>query len=205
MSSFDEHDASEAAMPLSRRAMGARPAEQADQSYLLDLNPAQREAVETLDGPVLMLAGAGTGKTKALMARVAHLLTEGRANARQILAVTFTNKAAKEMKDRLQRTPFKLQPWLDQYPLPWMGTFHAISVKILRRHAELAGLKSNFTILDTDDQLRLLRQVISAADIDEKRWPARMLAGLIDGWNTRALTPARVPSADAGACHPRGP
>ena len=204
MSSFDEHEPSEAAVPLSRRAMAARPAEQADQSYLLDLNPAQREAVETLDGPVLMLAGAGTGKTKALMARVAHLLTEGRANARQILAVTFTNKAAKEMKDRLQRTPFKLQPWLDQYPLPWMGTFHAISVKILRRHAELAGLKSNFTILDTDDQLRLLKQLILAADIDEKRWPARMLAGLIDGWKNRALTPARVPSAEAGAYNNRG-
>ncbi len=204
MSSFDEHEAFETAVPLSRRAMAARPAEQADQAYLLDLNPAQREAVETLDGPVLMLAGAGTGKTKALMARVAHLLTERRANSRQILAVTFTNKAAKEMKDRLGKTPFKLSEELKHYGLPWMGTFHAISVKILRRHAELAGLKSNFTILDTDDQVRLLKQLVVAADIDEKRWPARMLAGLIDGWKNRALTPARVPSAEAGAYNNRG-
>lgn len=199
MSSFDEHEAFEAAVPLSRRAMVARPAEQADQSYLLDLNPAQREAVETLDGPVLMLAGAGTGKTKALTARIAHLLTSGRARPNEILAVTFTNKAAREMKDRVGRMLGETVEGM-----PWMGTFHAISVKILRRHAELAGLKPNFTILDTDDQLRLLRQLILAADIDEKRWPARMLAGLIDGWKNRALTPARVPSAEAGAWNNRG-
>jgi len=196
MSSFDEHEPSEAAVPLSRRAMVARPAEQADQSYLLDLNPAQREAVETLDGPVLMLAGAGTGKTKALMARVAHLLTEGPANARQILAVTFTNEAAKEMKDRLQRTPFKLQPWLDQYPLPWMGTFHAISVKILRRHAELAGLKSNFTILDTDDQLRIIRQILDVERIDRKRWSERWFLGYIDYYKNRAWSPETVPASE---------
>ncbi len=194
MSSFDEHEPSEAAVPLSRRAMGARPA-----PYLDDLNPAQRAAVETLDGPVLMLAGAGTGKTKALTARIAHLLTSGRARPNEILAVTFTNKAAREMKDRVGRMLGETVEGM-----PWMGTFHAISVKILRRHAELAGLKSNFTILDTDDQLRLLRQLISAADIDEKRWPARMLAGLIDGWKNRALTPARVPSAEAEAYNNRG-
>ena len=194
MSSFDEHEPSEAAVPLSRRAMVARPA-----PYLDDLNPAQRAAVETLDGPVLMLAGAGTGKTKALTARIAHLLTSGRARPNEILAVTFTNKAAREMKDRVGRMLGETVEGM-----PWMGTFHAISVKILRRHAELAGLKSNFTILDTDDQLRLLRQLISAADIDEKRWPARMLAGLIDGWKNRALTPARVPSAEAGAYNNRG-
>ncbi|MCE2747340.1 MAG: UvrD-helicase domain-containing protein [Rhodobacter sp.] len=194
MSSFDEHEAFEAAVPLSRRAMVARPA-----PYLDDLNPAQRAAVETLDGPVLMLAGAGTGKTKALTARVAHLLTSGRARPNEILAVTFTNKAAREMKDRVGRMLGETVEGM-----PWMGTFHAISVKILRRHAELAGLKSNFTILDTDDQLRLLKQLILAADIDEKRWPARMLAGLIDGWKNRALTPARVPSAEAGAYNNRG-
>ncbi|MFN7599436.1 MAG: ATP-dependent helicase, partial [Cereibacter sp.] len=194
MSSFDEHEPSEAAVPLSRRAMVARPV-----PYLDDLNPAQRAAVETLDGPVLMLAGAGTGKTKALTARIAHLLTSGRARPNEILAVTFTNKAAREMKDRVGRMLGETVEGM-----PWMGTFHAISVKILRRHAELAGLKSNFTILDTDDQLRLLRQLISAADIDEKRWPARMLAGLIDGWKNRALTPARVPSAEAGAYNNRG-
>ncbi|MFN5829056.1 MAG: ATP-dependent helicase [Rhodobacterales bacterium] len=194
MSSFDEHEAFEAAVPLSRRAMVARPA-----PYLDDLHPAQRAAVETLDGPVLMLAGAGTGKTKALTARVAHLLTSGRARPNEILAVTFTNKAAREMKDRVGRMLGETVEGM-----PWMGTFHAISVKILRRHAELAGLKSNFTILDTDDQLRLLKQLILAADIDEKRWPARMLAGLIDGWKNRALTPARVPSAEAGAYNNRG-
>jgi DNA helicase II / ATP-dependent DNA helicase PcrA len=194
MSSHDENDAFEAAVPLSRRAMAARPA-----PYLDDLNPAQRAAVEALDGPVLMLAGAGTGKTKALMARIVHLLTTGRARPNEILAVTFTNKAAREMKERVARMLGETVEGM-----PWMGTFHSISVKILRRHAELAGLKSNFTILDTDDQLRLLKQVIAAADIDEKRWPARMLAGLIDGWKNRALTPARVPSAEAGAYNNRG-
>ena len=194
MSSFDENDAFEAAVPLSRRAMAARPA-----PYLDDLNPAQRAAVEALDGPVLMLAGAGTGKTKALTARIVHLLTTGRARPNEILAVTFTNKAAREMKERVGRMLGETVEGM-----PWMGTFHSISVRILRRHAELAGLKSNFTILDTDDQLRLLKQVIAAADIDEKRWPARMLAGLIDGWKNRALTPARVPSAEAGAYDNRG-
>jgi DNA helicase-2/ATP-dependent DNA helicase PcrA len=146
-----------------------------------------------------MLAGAGTGKTKALTARIVHLLTTGRARPNEILAVTFTNKAAREMKERVGRMLGETVEGM-----PWMGTFHSISVKILRRHAELAGLKSNFTILDTDDQLRLLKQVIAAADIDEKRWPARMLAGLIDGWKNRALTPARVPSAEAGAYDNRG-
>ena len=194
MSSFDENEAFEAAVPLSRRAMSARPA-----PYLDDLNPAQRAAVEALDGPVLMLAGAGTGKTKALTARIVHLLTTGRARPNEILAVTFTNKAAREMKERVGRMLGETVEGM-----PWMGTFHSISVKILRRHAELAGLKSTFTILDTDDQLRLLKQVIAAADIDEKRWPARMLAGLIDGWKNRALTPARVPSAEAGAYNNRG-
>ena len=194
MSSFDENDAFEAAVPLSRRAMAARPA-----PYMDDLNPAQRAAVEALDGPVLMLAGAGTGKTKALTARIVHLLTTGRARPNEILAVTFTNKAAREMKDRVGRMLGETVEGM-----PWMGTFHSISVKILRRHAELAGLKSNFTILDTDDQLRLMKQLITAANIDEKRWPARMLAGLIDGWKNRAMTPSRVPSAEAGAYNNRG-
>jgi DNA helicase-2/ATP-dependent DNA helicase PcrA len=194
MSSFDENEAFEAAVPLSRRAMAARPA-----PYLDDLNPAQRAAVETLDGPVLMLAGAGTGKTKALTARIVHLLTTARARPNEILAVTFTNKAARELKERVGRMLGETVEGM-----PWMGTFHAISVKILRRHAELAGLKSNFTILDTDDQLRVLKQLISAANIDEKRWPTRLLAGLIDGWKNRALTPARVPSVEAEAYNYRG-
>ncbi|MFZ1725258.1 MAG: UvrD-helicase domain-containing protein [Albidovulum sp.] len=193
MNGFDETDAFEGAS-LSTRAMAARP-----MPYMDGLNPAQRQAVETLDGPLLMLAGAGTGKTKALMARVAHLVTLGRARSDEILAVTFTNKAAREMKDRLEKTPFNLKA-----PIKWMGTFHSISVKILRRHAELVGLKSNFTILDTDDQLRLLKQLIAAANIDEKRWPARMLAGLIDSWKNRAWTPDKVPSAEAAAYNYKG-
>ena len=181
-------------LSLSQRALGARPA-----PYLDDLNPAQRAAVEALDGPVLMLAGAGTGKTKALTARIVHLLQMGRARPNEILAVTFTNKAAREMKSRVGRLLGEVAEGM-----PWMGTFHSLSVRILRRHAELVGLKSNFTILDTDDQLRLLQQLISAANIDEKRWPARLLAGLIDGWKNRALTPDRVPSADASAYNNRG-
>ncbi|MFZ0099204.1 MAG: UvrD-helicase domain-containing protein, partial [Gemmobacter sp.] len=157
MSGFDESEAFEAAVPLSQRAMAARP-----MPYLDDLNPAQRAAVLALDGPVLMLAGAGTGKTKALTSRIVHLLATGKARPNEILAVTFTNKAAREMKDRVARLLGQVEG------MPWMGTFHSISVKILRRHAELVGLKSNFTILDTDDQLRLLKQLIIAANMDEK-------------------------------------
>ncbi len=199
MSQFDEHDAFEAAavpptIPLSQRAVAARPA-----PYMDDLNPAQRAAVEALDGPVLMLAGAGTGKTKALTSRIVHLMRMGRARPNEILAVTFTNKAAREMKERVGRLLGEAAEGM-----PWMGTFHSLSVKILRRHAELAGLKSNFTILDTDDQIRLLKQLIVAANIDEKRWPARMLAGMIDGWKNRALTPDRVPAAEAGGYNNRG-
>ena len=196
MSRFDEDDAFEAGAKLSlaARAMAARPA-----PYLDDLNPAQREAVEALEGPVLMLAGAGTGKTKALTARIAHLLNTGTARPNEILAVTFTNKAAREMKERVARL-------LGQSVegMPWLGTFHAICVKLLRRHAELVGLKSNFTILDTDDQIRLLKQLIVAANIDEKRWPARQLAGHIDHWKNRAWTPENVPAAEAAAFNNRG-
>ncbi|MDW4549847.1 UvrD-helicase domain-containing protein [Defluviimonas sp. D31] len=193
MSSFDDSDAFEGAS-LSARAMAARPA-----PYLDGLNPAQRAAVETLDGPVLMLAGAGTGKTRALTARIAHLLARGKARPNEILAVTFTNKAAREMKERVGRLMGQAVEGM-----PWMGTFHSISVKILRRHAELVGLKSNFTILDTDDQIRLLKQVIAAANIDEKRWPARQLAGLIDHWKNRAWGPEHVPSSEASAFNNMG-
>ncbi len=146
-----------------------------------------------------MLAGAGTGKTKALTARIVHLLQMGKARPNEILAVTFTNKAAREMKLRVGRMLGEVAEGM-----PWMGTFHSISVKILRRHAELVGLKSNFTILDTDDQLRLLKQLIVAANIDEKRWPARMLASIIDSWKNRAMTPDRVPSSEASAYNNRG-
>jgi DNA helicase-2/ATP-dependent DNA helicase PcrA len=193
MSSFDDHDAFESES-LSARAMAARPA-----PYLDGLNPAQREAVECIDGPVLMLAGAGTGKTRALTARVVHLLQTGAARPNEVLAVTFTNKAAREMKSRIGSM---LGHAIEG--MPWLGTFHAICVKLLRRHAELAGLKSNFTILDTDDQVRLLKQLVQAESIDDKRWPARQLAGIIDGWKNRALTPDQVPAADAGAYNHKG-
>jgi DNA helicase-2/ATP-dependent DNA helicase PcrA len=183
-----------ASVPLSQRAMSARP-----MPYLDGLNPAQREAVETLDGPVLMLAGAGTGKTKALTTRIVHLMNASKARPNEILAVTFTNKAAREMKNRVGGI---LGQSIEG--MPWLGTFHSICVKLLRRHAELVGLKSNFTILDTDDQIRLLKQLLRAESIDDKRWPARMLAGFIDGWKNRALTPDKVPSVDAGAYNNRG-
>jgi DNA helicase-2/ATP-dependent DNA helicase PcrA len=190
MSSWEEDNAMEMAanVPLSQRAMGVRPT-----PYLDELNPAQREAVETLDGPVLMLAGAGTGKTKALTTRIVHLVNTRRAQPNEILAVTFTNKAAHEMKLRVGA---KLGDMADG--MRWMGTFHSLCVKILRRHAELVGLKSNFTILDTDDQLRLLKQLIRAESIDEKRWPPRLLLGLIDAWKNKALTPDRVSAGEDG-------
>ena len=196
MSSFDEHDAFEAAAKpsLSAMAMAARGA-----PYLDDLNPAQREAVEAMDGPVLMLAGAGTGKTKALTTRIVHLLNTGRARPNEILAVTFTNKAAREMKNRVSGM---LGQTIEG--MPWLGTFHSVCVKLLRRHGELVGLKSNFTILDTDDQVRLLKQLILAANIDDKRWPARMLAGIIDNWKNRAWTPDKVPTSEAAAFNNRG-
>ncbi|MGR3794136.1 ATP-dependent helicase [Vannielia sp. SX4] len=181
-------------LSLSQQAVAARPA-----PYLDGLNPAQREAVEQLDGPVLMLAGAGTGKTKALTTRIAHLLLTQRARPNEILAVTFTNKAAREMKDRVAGLMGQAVEGM-----PWLGTFHAICVKLLRRHAELVGLKSNFTILDTDDQLRLLKQLVAAANIDDKRWPARMLAGIIDQWKNKALTPDKVPTSEAGAYDHKG-
>src|SRR5450631_1614012 len=171
---------------IAARAMGARGA-----PYLADLNPEQREAVETLDGPVLVLAGAGTGKTRVLTTRIAHILNLGRARPAEILSVTFTNKAAREMKLRVGQMVGQIVEGM-----PWMGTFHSIGVKILRRHAELVGLKSDFTILDTDDQIRLMRQILEAEDIDEKRWPARMLAGLIDSWKNRGLAPEQVPAGE---------
>jgi ATP-dependent DNA helicase UvrD/PcrA len=193
MSSYDEADAFEGAS-LSAQAMAARP-----QPYLDGLNPEQRAAVLALEGPVLMLAGAGTGKTKALTARIVHLLNTGTARPNEILAVTFTNKAAREMKNRVSGMLGQTVEGM-----PWLGTFHAICVKLLRRHAELAGLKSNFTILDTDDQIRLLKQLLVASNIDDKRWPARMLAGIIDNWKNRAWTPDKVPAGEAGAFNHRG-
>ncbi len=183
-------------LPLSARAMhAARP----DPAYLDGLNDAQRRAVETLDGPVLMLAGAGTGKTRALTARIAHLVATGRARPSQVLAVTFTNKAAREMKTRLGA---QLGDAVEG--MAWMGTFHAISAKLLRRHAELVGLTSGFTILDGDDKLRLLKQLITAANIDAKRWTPRLLSGIIDQWKNRGWGPEQVPATEAGAFDNRG-
>ncbi len=173
-------------------AARARAAAAPAPSYLNNLNPEQRDAVETLDGPVLVLAGAGTGKTKVLTSRIAHILSTGRARPGEILSVTFTNKAAREMKHRLG---IMLGQAVEG--MPWLGTFHSIGGRILRSHAELVQLKSNFTVLDTDDQIRLLKQLLSAENIDDKRWPARMLAGLIDGWKNRGLTPAQVPAGEA--------
>jgi DNA helicase-2/ATP-dependent DNA helicase PcrA len=160
--------------------------------YLAGLNAEQREAVEALDGPVLVLAGAGTGKTRVLTCRIAHILSQGRARPGEILSVTFTNKAAREMKLRLGQMLGQAVEGM-----PWLGTFHSIGGRILRTHAELVQLKSNFTVLDVDDQIRLLKQLLQAENIDDKRWPARMLAGLIDGWKNRGLTPSQVPPGEA--------
>ena len=148
--------------------------------------------METLDGPVLVLAGAGTGKTRVLTTRIAHILNLGRARPGEILSVTFTNKAAREMKDRVGLMVGQIVEGM-----PWMGTFHSIGVKILRRHAELVGLKSNFTILDVDDQIRLIKQLFEIEKLDEKRWPARVFAGILDGWKNRGLTPDQVPGGEA--------
>ncbi len=172
---------------IAARALAAR-----NLPYLHDLNPEQRAAVETLDGPVLVLAGAGTGKTRVLTTRIAHILNMGRARPGEILAVTFTNKAAREMKDRVGLMVGQVVEGM-----PWMGTFHSIGVKILRRHAELVGLKSNFTILDVDDQIRLIKQQFAAENLDDKRWPARVFATILDGWKNRGLTPEQIPAGEA--------
>lgn len=174
-------------VPLSQRAMAIAP-------YLGGLNAEQREAVESLDGPVLVLAGAGTGKTRVLTTRIAHILATRRAFPSQILAVTFTNKAAREMKHRVgQFVGGSVEG------MPWLGTFHSIAARVLRYHAELVGLHSQFTVLDTDDQLRLLKQIIVAERLDEKRWTARHLASLIDSWKNRGLLPDKVPVGEAFA------
>jgi DNA helicase-2/ATP-dependent DNA helicase PcrA len=167
------------------------PAHEPVPAYAARLNPPQRAAVLATEGPVLMLAGAGTGKTAALTARLAHLVATRRAYPSQILCVTFTNKAAREMRERVTHL---LGPAAEG--LPWLGTFHSICAKMLRRHAELVGLQHNYTIIDTDDQIRLLKQLITEADLDEKRWPARQLAGLIDRWKNRGLNPADLDAVE---------
>ncbi|MEO1492899.1 MAG: UvrD-helicase domain-containing protein [Pseudomonadota bacterium] len=186
-SAFEAYDA-----PLSQRAMAPPP-------YMSGLNEPQVQAVEQLDGPVLVLAGAGTGKTRALTTRLAHLIHTRRAWPSQILAVTFTNKAAREMKHRVGDLIGGAVEGM-----PWLGTFHSICVKILRRHAELVDLKSNFTILDTDDQIRLIKQLLEAEGVDHKRWPARMFASMLDRWKNKALVPKRVPPDECGFANGRG-
>ncbi len=160
--------------------------------YLARLNPEQRAAVEAVDGPLLVLAGAGTGKTRVLTTRFAHILKTGRAQPWQVLAVTFTNKAAREMRERVAAIIGQPAEGL------WLGTFHALCARMLRRHAEAVGLTPSFTILDTDDQNRLLKQVMEAERIDPKRWPPPAVMGQIQRWKDRGLPPARVPSGDAG-------
>jgi len=162
--------------------------------YAQGLNQPQLDAVLTADGPVLMLAGAGTGKTAALTARLAHLVATRRAWPSEILCVTFTNKAAREMRERVGRMIGSAVEWM-----PWLGTFHAICARMLRRHAELAGLQPNYTIIDTADRLRLLKQLVSASGLDEKRWPARQLAGLIDRWKNRGLNPDDLDAVETEA------
>jgi DNA helicase-2/ATP-dependent DNA helicase PcrA len=170
----------------------AAPAAARETPLLAGLNDAQRQAVEATDGPVLVLAGAGTGKTRVLTTRLAHLLASGRAFPGEVLAVTFTNKAAREMRDRLEAMIGRAADGV------WLGTFHALAARILRRHAELVGLTASFTILDTDDQLRLVKQIISAANLDERRWPARVLLAFVERWKDRGLGPDKVPAGDAG-------
>ena len=160
--------------------------------HLAALNEAQYRAVAAVEGAVLVLAGAGTGKTRVLTTRLAHILATGRAFPGEVLAVTFTNKAAREMKERLEAMIGRAADGV------WLGTFHALGARILRRHAEAVGLRSNFTILDTDDQQRLLKQLIAAANIDERRWPARALLGIIERWKDKGLTPDKVPAGDGG-------
>lgn len=190
---FDLDDLDSSPNPNPAMAHSHAPQNDIDPPYLHGLNSPQKDAVMATEGPVLVLAGAGTGKTRVLTTRLGHLMATGRAAPWNILAVTFTNKAAKEMQNRVARVIGRPVEGM------WIGTFHSICVKILRKHAELIGLKSNFSILDTDDQIRLLKQLIQAESIDDKRWPARTLAGLIDRWKNRALTPSKVPNGESYA------
>jgi ATP-dependent DNA helicase UvrD/PcrA len=161
--------------------------------YFVGLNAEQREAVETTEGPLLVLAGAGTGKTRVLTTRIAHILTTRKARGSEILSVTFTNKAAREMKERIAKLV-----GASVEGMPWLGTFHSIGARLLRRHAELVDLKSDFTILDTDDQIRLIKQLLEVENIDEKRWPARQFAGMMDNWKNRGMLPKDISAAESG-------
>ncbi|MCA8908059.1 MAG: UvrD-helicase domain-containing protein, partial [Rhodospirillaceae bacterium] len=170
----------------------ATPPARLEPAYLAGLNPPQREAVEALDGPVLVLSGAGTGKTRVLTTRLVHLLATRRAWPSQILAVTFTNKAAREMRERVAAMIGRpVEGW-------WLGTFHALAARMLRRHAEMVGLTPSFTILDTDDQIRLVKQLLESESLDAKRWPARLVLSVIERWKDRGLAPSDLGPDDAG-------
>lgn len=162
-------------------------------SYLTALNPAQRDAVEQLDGPLLVLAGAGTGKTRVLTTRLAHMLNLYKAMPGEILSVTFTNKAAMEMRERVSQLMGgqPVEGW-------WLGTFHALAGRMLRQHADLVGLSSNYTIIDPDDAQRLLKQLMGDAGIDIKKFTPKIAASIIDRWKDRALTPDKVTAEEAG-------
>ena len=155
--------------------------------YLSNLNEKQKEAVLHLNGPLLIVAGAGSGKTKVLTSRIAHIIRSHKAFSSQILAVTFTNKAAKEMQIRVSKLLKK-----EATGLPWLGTFHSISAKILRKHAEAVGLKSNFTILDQDDQTRLIKNICKAENIDIKKISPKYILAVIDKWKNKGLYPKDV-------------
>jgi DNA helicase-2/ATP-dependent DNA helicase PcrA len=160
--------------------------------YVAGLNPEQSEAVLATEGPVLVLAGAGTGKTRVLTTRLSHILTQNLAKPWEVLAVTFTNKAASEMRERVTSM---IGPGAERL---WLGTFHSLGVRILRRHAGLLGMSSNFTILDPDDQLRLTKQLVEAAKIDPKKWPPNSLLSLIQRWKDRGYGPEQVPPSEEG-------
>ncbi len=189
----DPFEFTEHAAPPPRKLSEAAMPQAAAPSFVEALNPAQREAVEALDGPVLVLAGAGTGKTRALTTGLAHILNLRLAWPSQILAVTFTNKAAREMRERVETL---IGAGAAEGLV--LGTFHSLAARMLRRHAELIGLKPNFTILDQDDQIRLIKQILAAENIDNKRWPARLLHGAIERWKDKGLTPDKVPVGDGG-------
>ncbi len=161
--------------------------------YLQNLNERQMEAIQTLDGAVLVLAGAGTGKTRVLTTRLAHLLHTGRAYPSQILSVTFTNKAAQEMRERVSQLlgGAPVEGW-------WLGTFHSLAARMLRRNADLVGLSSNYTILNPDDQVRLLKQLMEVAEIDTKKWVPKAMIGFIDRWKDKGLTPNQINTEDVG-------
>jgi len=155
--------------------------------YLNNLNAAQKEAVMHLDGPLLIVAGAGSGKTKVLTSRIAHIINEKKAFPNQILSVTFTNKAAKEMQNRVSAILNS-----EAIGLTWLGTFHSICAKLLRKHAPAAGLTSNFTIIDTDDQVRLIKNICKAENIDIKQLAPKYILSIIDRWKNKGFYPNEV-------------